>query len=77
MGLVGTAALPDAALAGVCEEAGDGEVGVEVLPELRDHPIRTHRPRVHPVAAPVLAGALGDDGAGAWQGVHGVGDEGE
>ncbi|KAJ1292553.1 hypothetical protein BS78_02G400600 [Paspalum vaginatum] len=71
-GLVGAAALPaDALLVG---EAGDGEVGVEVLAQLGDYPIGAHGPGVHPVVS--AAHPFGDDGGGA-QGVDGARREAE
>jgi hypothetical protein len=74
---VGSAALPDALAGG---EAGDGEVGVEVLSQLGDHPIRAHGPGVHPVHTggdpPLVGGrSLGDDGGS--EGVHGARHEAE
>lgn len=78
---VGASALPDApALIGGGGggelEAGDGEVGVEVLAELGDHPVvGAHGPGVHPVAG-AAAAALGDDGGGP-QGVDGARREAE
>jgi hypothetical protein len=68
---VGATALPDAL--GCGGEAGDGEVGVEVLSELGDHPIGVNGPGVHPVHGPFLR--LGDH-RGA-EGVDGPGDEPE
>jgi hypothetical protein len=66
---VGSAALPDALAGG---EAGDGEVGVEVLSQLG--------PGVHPVHTggdpPLVGGrSLGDDGGS--EGVHGARHEAE
>jgi len=72
-GAVGAAALPHALGGGGDGDGGeacDGEVGVEVLAELGDHPIGAHGPGVHPVAPPLVA--LGDDGGG---GGGGGGDE--
>ena len=56
-------------------EEGDGEVGVEVLPELRDHPIGSHGPGVHPVELARVVRALGDDGGP--EGVDGARGEDE
>mgnify|MGYP003702759797 CR=1 FL=1 len=56
-------------------EAGDGEVGVEVLPELGDYPIGADGPGVHPVELAGVVGALGDDGGA--EGVDGARGEEE
>ncbi|KAE8792122.1 hypothetical protein D1007_33275 [Hordeum vulgare] len=68
---VGAAALPDALGGGGGGEARDGEVGVEVLAQLGDHPIAAHRPGVHPVGlGGLVVHALGDDGGA--EGVDGA-----
>ncbi|CAN6186248.1 unnamed protein product [Urochloa humidicola] len=71
---VGAVALPEALGGG---EAGDGEVGVEVLAELGDHPIGAHRPGVHPVRTTCCWcwRPLGDDGGA--EGVDGARGEDE
>lgn len=56
-------------------EECDGEVGVEVLPELGDHPIGPDGPGVHPVELARVVRALGDDGGA--EGVDGARGEGE
>jgi len=73
---VGSAALPDALALGGGGEAGDGEVGVEVLPQLGDEPIRAHGPGVHPVHT-CRSLSLGDHGGAAAQGVDGARHEAE
>ncbi|CAN6176744.1 unnamed protein product [Urochloa humidicola] len=74
---VGAVALPEALGGGGGGEAGDGEVGVEVLAELGDHPIGAHRPGVHPVRTTCCWcwRPLGDDGGA--EGVDGARGEDE
>ncbi|KAG6476928.1 hypothetical protein ZIOFF_066176 [Zingiber officinale] len=59
----------------VSGDSGDGDGGVEVLPDLGDYPIRGDGPGVDPGGGGAGAGALGDDGGA--EGGDSFGEESE